>query len=466
MVFAQTSVRRHRRIFLLSGLVALLACSAARGQPAPGPGFRFGGPNGNGDPTDGRDPLDELVQPLANLNLRPHFALTDDQKDRVEAIRHAFAARMAGWRKDHAADFAALAKDWGDLRAGGPGRAGGGGFAAFGAVRDRQQRLLATAPDPSDAQAQIEAVLTDEQRGRYEAATSGDAAASAPAGTTRPAAFGAAVLPVPADGVPKLPGFYKLRVTAKVPADGGGTRNLRMTYVLFLPQSYAPAKGPYPTLVFLHGSGEVGTDGNGIFAAGLGPAATIRSRAGSAFAREFPMILVCPQCPPHGERWDQTPVLRAALQVLDDAAAKVKVDPDRVYVTGLSMGGKGAWLLAGEAPDRLAGLVPFSSSTLDLPLARRLRNLSVWAIDGAEDYEDGPDHNRQMIQAAHDAGGDATVTIVPHQGHFVWGDYYGDPKFYRWFLARHRLTAAERAARVPPATQPTGGSGVEPPPRK
>lgn len=442
--------RRRWVVVVVAAFALLTAARATRAQPGPGPGRQWGPPTPDGDPTNGQDPLDELIQPLADLNLRPDFTLTADQKQKVAAIRQSFGQRMTDWRKAHAPDFAAMVKAWDDLRNGRPRPGGDRNTSVWLQLREQRQRLLATAPDPTDAQVQIEAVLTDEQRRRYDATTDGDNLANGSGPNATP--FGSVVLPLPEDGVPKAPGFYKLRFSAKVPT-ADGTRTMRMTYVVFLPRSYDPAKGPYPTLVFLHGSGEAGIDGNGIFAAGLGPAAAIRQRAGTAFAKDFPMILVCPQCPPRGERWDQTPVLRAALQVLDDAQAKVKIDPDRVYVTGLSMGGKGTWLLAGQDPGRFAAIVPICASTLDLPLAARLKDATIWAIDGAEDMEDGAEHNRQMVQAAHDAGGDATATILPHRGHDVWGDYYNDPKFYRWFLDHHRLSAAERAARVPPTTQ-------------
>ena len=415
-----------------------------------------------GDPTDGRDNLDAIVRPLADLNLEPGFDLSPEQKRQVLAARRAYAARLADWRAAHADDFRHLAQTWDDLRTGrtrlnttrpdttrpdttrpDTTRPAGG----FLQARAEWQRLLATSPDPTDAQVQIEAVLTDDQRRRYDAATDDDTLADG-----RAAAFAGTVLPLPPDGDPKAAGFYKLRVTAHVPADAGGTRSMRMTYVLFLPRGYDPAKGPYPTLVFLHGSGEAGTDGNALFNGNLGPAAEVRHHAGSAFTRNFPMILVCPQCPPRGERWDQPPVLRAALQVLDDAERKVRIDPDRLYVTGLSMGGKGTYLLAGQAPDRFAAIAPISASTLDLPLARSLRDESVWAINGSDDQDDGADHNRRMTDAARAAGGDATSSILPHRGHDVWGDYYADPAFYRWFLAHRRLTPAQRQARAAAAT--------------
>ncbi len=417
------------RPLMFAAVSSLLAGAVARAVP--------------GDPTEGRNPLDELVRPLAELNLEPDFDLSVDQKRKVREVRQSFAGQLAEWRRGHVEDFRQMAQAWDDLRNGRQRPGATRPTAGWLQLRERQQKLLATSPDPVDAQIRIEAVLTEDQRRRFDGVATRD-----PASGGGPAApFGSVVLPVPSDGLPKAPGFYKLRLTAQVAGDGGSARALRMTYVLFLPQGYDPTKGPYPTLVFLHGSGEAGVDGNGLFAGNLGPAAMIRQRAGMSFAKGFPMILVCPQCPPRGERWDQAPVRQAALQVLDDAMGKVRIDPDRIYLTGLSMGGKGTWLLAGDAADRFAAIAPISASTLDLPLARRLRYESVWAIDGADDMEDGPAHNRAMVDAARDAGADAKVTILPHRGHYVWGDYYGDLHFYQWFLGHHRLSPAERQAR-------------------
>jgi predicted peptidase len=218
-----------------------------------------------------------------------------------------------------------------------------------------------------------------------------------------------------------------------------------MTYVLYLPKGYETSKAACPTIVFLHGAGEAGTDGAGVLA--HGPGMEVQRQAGSKFANEFPFILVCPQCPPRGERWDQPAMLKGVIALLDDLQAKVRIDPERTYVTGLSMGGKGTWLLAMEAPERFAAIAPMAADTLDPKGAARLRYPSVWAIDGAEDFGGGPENNKKMVDMINAAGGDAKVTIVPHEGHFVWPAFYADPKFYEWLLTHKRLSPDERAAR-------------------
>ena len=421
----------------------VIVCAVA--LAAAGAGFRPAPAATPGDPTEGQNGLDDALRPLAELNLQPDFELTREQKERIGAVRDGYATRMAAWRTTHAADFRHQRETWDALRQGRtpPGAENGRPTEQWPKLMRARQELMASVPSVDDAVDQVATVLTADQRRQFDAAASGNPAA-APASAGAP--FASAVLPVPADGVPKAPGFYKLRFAGKV-TTANGPRSFRMTYVVFLPKNYKPDGGPYPTLVFLHGAGEVGTDGNGVMVPGLGVAGDIRSRAGSKFADDFPMIVISPQCPPRGERWDQEPVLRGTLAVLDEAAAKLRVDRDRTYVTGLSMGGKGTWLLAGLDPDRFAAVVPIASSTLDEGLARRLRFDSVWAINGSEDIEDGADHERRMIAAAQSAGGDAKLTLLPGRDHGVWDDYYRDPAFYKWFLTHRRLTPAERATR-------------------
>ena len=432
-------------------VVLAIACVAARPMP--------------GDPTEGKNPLDESVRPLADLNLRPDFDLTRDQKRQIADVRANFAVALSAWRVAHVDDFQHLADRFTALKSGHL-PAGQRPTELWVALMHDRAALLGTSPDPADSVEKLRAALTNGQRRQYDIALNRVPGTDPDKPDTR---FGAQVQPLPPDGVPREPGFYKLRWTGTVTADGQ-SRRVRMTYVVFLPRTYKPTGGPYPTLVFMHGSGEGGVDGNGLFAGDLGPAADLHRQPGSAFTDDFPMILVCPQCPPRGERWDQPPTLRAALACVDDAEHKLRIDPDRLYVTGLSMGGKGTWLLAGLAPDRFAAICPISSSTLDLPLARSLRDESVWAINGSEDIEDGAAHEQAMVAAAQAAGGDARLTLLPGRGHDVWNDYYSDPDFYQWFLEHRRLTPEQRrqrdaaAAATRPATRVAAVATTRPTP--
>ena len=442
--------RTRSMAVVLAALALPLTARAARPMP--------------GDPTEGRNPLDESVRPLADLNLRPDFDLTRDQKTKVNDVRTDYAVALNGWRVSHVDEFQKLADRFNALRSGRMPPGNKRPTELWQALMHDRGVLMGTSPDPSDAIEKIRAALSPAQRRRYDVALNRVPGTDPDKPDTR---LGAQVLPLPPDGIPREPGFYKVRWSGTV-TTGAESRRVRMTYVVFLPKGYTPDGGPYPTLVFMHGSGEGGVDGNGLFAGDLGPAADLHRQPGSELTNTFPMILVCPQCPPRGERWDQEPTLRSALACLDDAQKKLRIDPDRLYVTGLSMGGKGTWLLAGLDPDRFAALCPISSSTLDLPLARRLRYDSVWAINGSEDIEDGPDHETAMVKAAHEAGGDAELTLLPGRGHDVWNDYYNDPDFYKWFLKHRRTTPDERhrrdllATQFAAATRPATGPATVP----
>ena len=119
-----------------------------------------------------------------------------------------------------------------------------------------------------------------------------------------------------------------------------------LRYQLFLPSRYAEdRKKSWPLMLFLHGAGERGSDVERVKKHGP-PRLVARRKA-------FPFVVVSPQCP-EGERWK--PDTLTAL--LDDVVSRYRIDEDRVYVTGLSLGGFGTWALAGEDPGRFAAIAP------------------------------------------------------------------------------------------------------------
>src|ERR1700756_5414953 len=122
------------------------------------------------------------------------------------------------------------------------------------------------------------------------------------------------------------------------------TVKVKLDYLLYLPEGYDKEEKAWPLLLFLHGAGESGHDLNKVKI--HGPPKLIEA------GKSFPMIVVSPQAPRMG--WD-VPTLNA---LLDDIVATHKVDRDRVYVTGLSMGGFGTWALAAAYPDKFAAIMP------------------------------------------------------------------------------------------------------------
>src|SRR5687767_6797702 len=119
-------------------------------------------------------------------------------------------------------------------------------------------------------------------------------------------------------------------------------------YEIYVPANYSTAQ-QWPVILFLHGAGERGSDRLLQTSNALG--AAIR-RAPSA----YPAIVIFPQVP-NDSSWVGIPA-QVAMGALDKAVAEFRTDPDRVYLTGLSMGGNGTWHLAYNYPERFAAIAP------------------------------------------------------------------------------------------------------------
>src|SRR5262249_19722898 len=138
-----------------------------------------------------------------------------------------------------------------------------------------------------------------------------------------------------------------------------GDRSVTLSYLLHYPANYNDGK-KHPMLVFFHGIGECGTDLAGVYA--LGPMTLLREDGGNpTFAASSPFVVLCPQCPPTGQTWDTDYIYKAATELIAQTVKKGKIDPDRVYATGLSMGGLASWCVAEQGPDLFAAIAPLSS---------------------------------------------------------------------------------------------------------
>lgn len=198
---------------------------------------------------------------------------------------------------------------------------------------------------------------------------------------------------------------------------------VELNYLIYLPKDY-DAKKSWPLLLFLHGAGERGE--NLELVKKHGPPKLI------AAGQEFPFIVVSPQCP-KDRHWE--PLELVAL--LDDLSSKYKVDDDRIYVTGLSMGGFGTWELAAYIPDRLAAIAPICGGG-ETFWARRFAHLPVWAFHGAKDTGVPLERSQKMVDELKKRGGNPKLTIYPEAGHDSWTESYNNPKLYEWLLEQKR----------------------------
>jgi predicted peptidase len=204
---------------------------------------------------------------------------------------------------------------------------------------------------------------------------------------------------------------------------------VRLKYLIYLPKDY-DAKEAWPLVLFLHGAGERGDDLEKVKI--HGPPKLV------AAGKEFPFVLVSPQCPK--DMWWE-PIELAAL--LDEIGEKYKIDPDRVYATGLSMGGFGSWRLASYAPDRLAAIAPICGGS-ETYFAKRFKHVPVWAFHGAKDTVVPLERSQRMIDALTKEGAEPKFTIYPEAAHDSWTAAYDDPALYEWLLAQKRGAKTEK----------------------
>jgi dienelactone hydrolase len=206
-----------------------------------------------------------------------------------------------------------------------------------------------------------------------------------------------------------------------------------VNYLLYFPDAYGQdTLKKWPLLLFLHGSGERGDDLEKVKT--HGPPKLIDQ------GKKFPFIVVSPQAP-QGQGWS-TADLYALLQ---NCKQKYRVDPDRIYLTGLSMGGFGTWSLAIEHPEEFAAIVPICGGG-DTTDVWKLRNTAVWCFHGAKDNNVPLAADQQMISALQAYNPSAKLTIYPEAGHDSWTVTYNNDSLYQWLLMQKKFEHTQSTA--------------------
>ena len=211
-------------------------------------------------------------------------------------------------------------------------------------------------------------------------------------------------------------------------------RKGEMQYLLYLPKDYDKASDKkWPLMLFLHGAGERGNDVNRV--AIHGPMSLVKQ------GTNFPFIIVAPLCP-SGEIWQNEPL----LQLLDRVTKNYAVDTNRVYLTGISMGGYGAWKLGIENAARFAAIAPIcgGGNMIEIIMGTwdkgaPLKSLPIWAFHGAKDDVVPLDESERMVKQLKKFGvRDVKPTVYPEAKHDSWKLTYADPEFYEWLLKQSR----------------------------
>lgn len=211
------------------------------------------------------------------------------------------------------------------------------------------------------------------------------------------------------------------------------TKTIRLNYLFYSPPNYdETADTKLPLVLFLHGAGERGDDPEL-----LKPVALPQIAAHQA---EFGFLLLAPQCPNNSNWAEQMDALEAFL---DETVDLYPVDQTRIYLTGLSMGGGGAWYLAARQPDRFAALAPICGASMwwqGFPQrAATLSQLPIWTFHGDADSVVPIDITRQIVAVLEANGNDVRFTSYPGVGHNSWTQAYQNHALFEWFF-EHELT--------------------------
>ena len=202
----------------------------------------------------------------------------------------------------------------------------------------------------------------------------------------------------------------------------------KVEYLLYLPKDY-DENDRLPLMLFLHGRGE--SNGPLSLVAKWGPPKLV------AKGDEMPYVIVSPQCPTT-DNWSSDTQRTRVMELLDSIVAELKVDPDRIYLTGLSMGGFGSWRLAAEHPDRFAAVVPICGGT-SASRAETLKDLPIWAFHGDSDGVVPIKHTTEIVDAIKAIGGTAVrFTSLEGVGHNSWSSAYATPDLYQWLNQQRR----------------------------
>lgn len=208
----------------------------------------------------------------------------------------------------------------------------------------------------------------------------------------------------------QTPVKFEKEITLTIPAN----------YLLYLPKDYSESDKDFPLVLFLHGSGERGNDLEKVKIHGIPK--LIKE------GKEFPFIAVSPQCP--DDIFWNTDIL---IALLDEIETNYRVDKNRIYVTGLSMGGHGTWELALRQPERFAAIAPVCGWS-NPDEACKIAHVPAWVFHGAKDMVVPVKAAEDMVEALKKCGSNVKLTIYPEANHDSWTETYNNEELYNWLL--------------------------------
>jgi predicted peptidase len=216
---------------------------------------------------------------------------------------------------------------------------------------------------------------------------------------------------------------------ARLPAAvSAKTDNLNDRFWLYLPRRYHESDEKLPLMIYLHGSSRRGTELDRVKANGIPPLLDDKD--------DWDFVVASPQSLSK-YRWQECWRPDDLKLLVDHLVATYRIDPQRIYLTGLSMGGYGVWATAAAHPQLFAAAVPICGGG-NPDHAAKYGKLPIWAFHGEDDYVVPIRRSREMVDAIKKAGGNAKLTAYPDTGHDSFTRTYANPELFKWLLSHRR----------------------------
>ena len=200
---------------------------------------------------------------------------------------------------------------------------------------------------------------------------------------------------------------------------------LPLDYKVHVPRGFWGLGQRRPLIVFLHGAGNVNKDVEDI-------REDLVNCLPPELKKDFPFVVISPASWKHG--W-KTPQI---LQILDETTVRWNIDPNRIYLTGFSMGGFGTFQIACDSPETFAAIVSVAGGGVP-GRAERLKSVPTWAFHGDADKVVDCENSIKMIDSMKEYGCSETkLTILEGKGHGIMYNVYCQPEIYRWMLSHQK----------------------------
>ena len=206
------------------------------------------------------------------------------------------------------------------------------------------------------------------------------------------------------------------------------TLPVSLKYYIYLPNNYHESNSNFPLVLFLHGAGERGDDLNMVEMHGIPK--IINN------GEEFPFITIAPQCPAF-QWWPEPVYVKTLILLIEEIINNYKVDTERIYATGLSMGGYGTLAIAKERPDLFSAIIPICGG-MDTTDIQKLKDIPIWLFHGDADEVVPVENSKLIYDILKPINTNIKLTIYEGVNHNSWDITYSNKKIYEWLLEKNK----------------------------